>query len=173
MVGVDAFSAWRGDLAANRRDGRPLLADALTVRFVAVSLFRASQAAGAQVGLLGSVLKQFNHLLTGADISWESRIAPGLVLHHPTGVVIGDGVRIGPRCEIQQGVTIGARSPDGSDARAGVIGADVVIGAGARILGAVQVGDRSVIGANAVVLTDVPADSIAVGVPARSRARVL
>ncbi|MFD6140842.1 serine O-acetyltransferase [Promicromonospora sp. NPDC060271] len=162
------------DLAANRTSDDPrrpgtagVLPTVLTLRFLATFLYRASARAGSSVPVLGSVLKQLNHAITGADIAWSARIGPGLVLWHPTGVVIGPRVVVGRDARVQQGITLGAaRSRTGQDGDP-VLGDGVYVGAGARVLGPVRVGDRARIGANAVVLTDVPADASAVGVPAR------
>lgn len=162
------------DLAANRTSDDPrragtagVLPTVLTLRFLATFLYRASARAGSSVPVLGSVLKQINHAITGADIAWSARIGPGLVLWHPTGVVIGPRVVVGRDARVQQGITLGsARSRTGQDGDP-VLGDGVYVGAGARVLGPVRVGDRARIGANAVVLTDVPDDASAVGVPAR------
>ncbi|MDR7383815.1 serine O-acetyltransferase [Promicromonospora iranensis] len=162
------------DLPANRTSDDPrrpgtagVLPTVLTLRFLAVLLYRLSARAGSSVPLLGSVVKQVNHAITGADIAWSARIGPGLVLWHPTGVVIGAGVVIGRDARVQQGITLGAaRSRTGVDGDP-VLGDDVYVGAGARVLGPVRVGDRARVGANAVVLADVPDGASAVGVPAR------
>lgn len=162
------------DLAANRTSDDPrrpgtagVLPTVLTLRFLATFLYRASARAGSSVPVLGSVLKQINHAITGADIAWSARIGPGLVLWHPTGVVIGPRVVVGRDARVQQGITLGAaRSRTGQDGDP-VLGDGVYVGAGARVLGPVRVGDRARIGANAVVLIDVPDDASAVGVPAR------
>lgn len=140
----------------------------LTVRHLAVGLFRLSTVLGRRFGPLGFLVKQLNHVLTGADIAWQADIGPGLRLYHPTGVVIGPHVRIGRNCTLQQGVTVGGKG--GETAQVGdspAIGDDVSIGAGAKLFGGVQIGDRARIGANAVVLKSVPPDHTAVGVPAR------
>jgi len=174
----DAAGAWPlgllADLPANRRSDDPrrpgaagVLPTVLTLRFLATFLYRVSARAGSSVPVLGSVLKQINHAITGADIAWSARIGPGLVLWHPTGVVIGPRVVVGRDARVQQGITLGAaRSRTGKDGDP-VLGDGVYVGAGARVLGPVHVGDRARIGANAVVLTDVPDDASAVGVPAR------
>jgi serine O-acetyltransferase len=162
------------DLAANRTSDDPrrpgtagVLPTVLTLRFLATFLYRVSARAGSSVPVLGSVLKQLNHAITGADIAWSARIGPGLVLWHPTGVVIGPRVVVGRDARVQQGITLGAaRSRTGKDGDP-MLGDGVYVGAGARVLGPVRVGDRARIGANAVVLTDVPDDASAVGVPAR------
>lgn len=81
---------------------------------------------------------------------------------HPNGIVIHPGASIGPNCLIFQQVTIGSRGPGDVP----IIGGHVDIGAGAKILGAIKIGHHSKVGANAVVLCDVPDNSVAVGIPA-------
>ncbi len=103
----------------------------------------------------------------GADIPLNSIIGGGLRLPHPNGIVIHPAVRIGPNCLIFQQVTLGTLNSGGTP----VIGGHVDIGAGAKLLGPIAVGDHAVIGANAVVLCDVPAHHVAVGIPARCRPR--
>lgn len=136
------------------------------VRHSSTMLFRASQYFGSRWAPLGFLIKQWNHVLTGADLAWQAHIGPGLVLHHPTGVVLGPDVHIGDRCRIQQGVTVGGRgglSEDGSP----VIGDRAILGAGSRILGPIELGDDVVVGANAVVVRSYPGAGTLVGVPAR------
>lgn len=144
----------------------------LTVRSLAVVLVRLAARAGRVHPLLGLALKQANHVLTGADIAWQASIGPGLRLYHPTGVVIGPYVVIGRDCRIQQGVTLGGPGGDDGEAAEGrspMLGDGVELGAGAKVIGPVTVGDRARIGANAVVTRSVPADHVAVGIPAQSR----
>lgn len=107
-------------------------------------------------------------LVTQAEIPLNSRIEGGLLLPHPNGVIIHPEARIGPNCLIMQQVTIGTREGGGGLPR---IEGHVDIGAGARILGNVSIGEHSLIGANAVVTKDVPPHSIAAGVPARLKTR--
>lgn len=142
----------------------------LTVRYTAVLLFRVSSTLGRIASPLGSLAKQLNHLITGADVAWQASVGPGLVLFHPTGVVIGAACKIGQDCWIQQGVTLGGKHVQRPN-ECPVLGDGVQVGAGARVIGAVSIGDRASIGANAVVTASVPADMIAVGIPARVRAR--
>jgi serine O-acetyltransferase len=102
---------------------------------------------------------------SGAEIPCEARIGRRLRIDHSYGIVISGDAWIGDDVVLRNGVTIGLR-------RTGVRGSPIIgnrvdIGAGAKILGTIYVGDGACIGANAVVLTDVPANSIAVGVPAR------
>ena len=137
-----------------------------TVRGMAIFLFRLSQSAGAIHPSLGLLVKQVNHALSGADLAWQAEVGPGLNLLHPTGVVIGKLAKIGANCKIQDGVTIGGKGGDNDGHPA--IGNGVSIGCGAKILGPVLIGDEATIGANAVVLRDVPNHATAVGVPART-----
>jgi serine O-acetyltransferase len=90
-----------------------------------------------------------------------------LLLPHPNGIVIHPDAVIGPNCLIFQQVTIGQGSKPGAP----VIEGHVDIGAGAKILGGIKIGEHSIIGANAVVVKDVPKYSVAVGVPAQARRR--
>ena len=87
----------------------------------------------------------------------------GLILPHPTGIVIHPGAVVGPNCMLFQGVTLGTNRGPGAP----TLGGHVDVGPGAKILGPVTIGDHAVIGANAVVLQDVPAGATAVGIPAR------
>lgn len=104
--------------------------------------------------------------LTGADIAPDARIGGGLKLPHPNGVVIGHGCDIGKNCTILQGVTLGERyTSDGH--KYPKIGNRVVIGAGAKLLGGIEIGSSVKVGANSVVLTDVPHGATIVGVPGR------
>jgi len=105
---------------------------------------------------------RFWSIVTGADIPLNSKIAGGLLLPHPNGVVIHPDAVIGPNCLIFQQVTIGTRNGSAPP----VIGGHVDIGAGAKVLGAIRIGNNVEIGANAVVTTDVPDNCIAIGVPA-------
>ena len=101
-------------------------------------------------------------IISGADIPVNCQIGGGLMLPHPNGVVIAPDANIGINCIIFQQVTIGT-----ADGGYPTIGNNVLIGAGAKILGPVKIGDGAKIGANAVVLRDVPAGCAAAGVPAR------
>jgi serine O-acetyltransferase len=111
---------------------------------------------------------RFWSVIAGADIPINGRIGGGLLLLHPNGIVIDPDVVIGTNCTIFQQVTIGdARHPGQEGKSVPVIGNNVEIGVGAKVLGGIRVGDRAKIGANAVVLQDVPPGAIAVGIPAR------
>lgn len=114
--------------------------------------------------LLSILRYRFWSVITGADIPINANIAGGLLIPHPNGIVIHHKAKIGPNCLIHQQVTIGVKAYRND---APIIGGHVDIGAGAKILGNIQVGDHAIIGANAVVTKDVPAYAIVVGIPAR------
>lgn len=106
---------------------------------------------------------RFWSAITGADIPLNaSKIAGGLLLPHPHGIVIHPDVEIGPNCTLFQQVTLGTGPKPGTPR----LGGHVDVGPGAKILGGVMIGDNARIGANSVVLSDVPAGAVAVGVPA-------
>jgi serine O-acetyltransferase len=102
-------------------------------------------------------------IVTGADIPLNCCLGGGLLMPHPNGIVIHPDAQIGPNCLLFQQVTIGTRD----DGRAPRIDGHVDIGAGAKIIGAVTIGRHAKIGANSVVLEDVPEGATAVGIPAR------
>ena len=108
------------------------------------------------------VLNRLNAICCNCIIGRGADFGPGFVLIHATGVVINGRVKGGENVFIEHQVTIGAERRQSPR-----IGNDVFIGAGAKILGAVTLGDHSRVGANAVVLDDVPAHSTVVGIPAR------
>ena len=103
---------------------------------------------------------------TGIEIHPGAKIGKGLFIDHGTGVVIGETAEIGENCTIYQGVTLGGTGKDHGK-RHPTLGNNVMVGAGAKVLGPFKVGDNSRIAAGAVVLSEVPENSTAVGVPAR------
>jgi serine O-acetyltransferase len=105
----------------------------------------------------------FWSVITQSDIGLEAKLGSGLMLPHPNGVVIHEDARIGDDCMIMQQVTVGMIG----DGEVPTIGDRVYIGAGAKIIGKLVIGDGARIGANAVVMTDVPPNCTAVGIPAR------
>ncbi len=113
---------------------------------------------------LYKVLRFFSEMLLGIELPSETVIGRRFVIEHIGGIVISGDAVFGDDCIIRNGVTVGLRNRGirGSPQ----IGNRVDIGAGAKLLGPIQVGDDCAIGANSVVLCDVPARSIAVGVPA-------
>ncbi|KNY07348.1 serine O-acetyltransferase EpsC [Microbacterium sp. GCS4] len=113
---------------------------------------------------------QISRWLTGIEIHPGARIGRRFFIDHGMGVVIGETAEIGDDVMLYHGVTLGGRTRDAGK-RHPTLGDGVAVGAGAKILGPVTVGAHSVVGANAVVTRDAPADSVLVGVPAKPRAR--
>lgn len=131
-------------------------------------LSRLREAAARQrVPFFGSAVRRLQTSLFGVEIGRDVRLGEGVLFMHTVGVVIGGDSQVGDRVMFLGGNTIGSIRGGGYPR----IGNDVVIGAGARILGAVTIGDGASIGANAVVLCDVPPGAVAVGVPAVVRPR--
>lgn len=111
-------------------------------------------------------MSQTGKFWTGIEIHPGATIGRGLFIDHGTGVVIGETAEIGDNCTIYQGVTLGGTGKDHGK-RHPTLGNNVMVGAGAKVLGPFRVGDNSKIAANAVVLSEVEEDSTCVGVPAR------
>lgn len=103
---------------------------------------------------------------TGIEIHPGATIGKGLFIDHGSGVVIGETAEIGDNCTLYQNVTLGGTGKE-TGKRHPTLGNNVMVGAGARVLGPFKVGDNSKIAANAVVLSEVPPNCTAVGVPAR------
>lgn len=117
---------------------------------------------------LAKLISFLNFCIFGIEIDVRCPIGPGLFFPHTQGTVIGAS-KIGSNATIFQGVTLGAKEVDFSYLEEGrpTVGDDVVIGSGAKVLGGVLIGDRVRIGANSVVLSSIPPDTLAIGVPAR------
>lgn len=103
---------------------------------------------------------------TGIEIHPGAKIGKGLFIDHGMGVVIGETAEIGDNCTIYQGVTLGGTGKDHGK-RHPTLGNNVLVGAGAKVLGPFKIGDNARIAAGAVVLTEIPANATAVGVPAK------
>jgi serine O-acetyltransferase len=116
--------------------------------------------------LLARLVSQISRYLTAIEIHPGAQIGRSLFIDHGAGVVIGETAIIGDNVLLYQGVTLGGTGLE-KGKRHPTIGNNVVIGAGAKVLGNITVGDNSYIGANAVVIKDVPANSTVVGVPGR------
>lgn len=114
---------------------------------------------------LYKVLKVVSEVLTGIELPCETTLGKRFRIDHFGGIVISGDAVFGDDCVIRNGVTVGLKHA--GQRGAPVLGNRVDIGAGAKILGAIWIGDDVLIGANAVVLADVPSNSVAVGVPAR------
>ncbi len=135
--------------------------------FHALVLHRASHwLIGHGFRLAARLLASFSRFLTGIEIHPSARIGRQLVIDHGMGVVIGETARIGDRVTIYHDVTLGGTSLK-REIRHPQVGHDVIIGAGAQLLGPIFIGNGARIGSNAVVVKDVPAGVTVVGVPAR------
>jgi serine O-acetyltransferase len=122
----------------------------------------------ARVPLLPRVCEALIYAIFNCSIPLDAKIGAGTRCgHRGIAVVIHPGVEIGERCLIRAQVVIGGSGRDDGSAGAPIIGDDVEIGVGAKLIGPIHVGNGAVIGANAVVLSDVPSEAVAVGVPAR------
>ncbi len=115
---------------------------------------------------LGRVVAQFARWLTGIEIHPGARIGRRFFIDHGMGVVIGETAEIGDDCTLYHGVTLGGTTWR-KEKRHPTLGNNVVIGAGAKVLGPITVGDNARIGSNSVVVKDVPAGATVVGVPGR------
>ena len=116
---------------------------------------------------LARFISHVARLLTGIEIHPGARIGQCVFIDHGMGVVIGETAEIGDGCTIYQGVTLGGTSLYKGAKRHPTLGRNVVVSAGAKVLGGFEVGDNAKIGSNAVVIKPVPAGATAVGIPAR------
>lgn len=116
--------------------------------------------------MLARWVSQHAKFRTGIEIHPGATIGKGLFIDHGAGVVIGETTEIGNNCTLYQGVTLGGTGKNHGK-RHPTLGNNVMVGSGARVLGPLTIGDNAKIGANALVLCDVPSDATAVGVPAR------
>jgi len=116
--------------------------------------------------LLARVLSQLTRWLTGIEIHPGATIGERFFIDHGMGVVIGETAEIGDDCTLYHGVTLGGTSWE-KQKRHPTLGKGVVVGAGAKILGPITIGDNARVGCNSVVVKDVPADATVVGIPGR------
>ena len=115
---------------------------------------------------LARAVSQWNRFWTGIEIHPGATIGHRLVIDHGMGIVIGETTQIGDDCLLYQGVTLGGTGKDHGK-RHPTLGNNVLVGSGAKVLGPFKVGDGARIAANAVVLTEIPPEATAMGVPAR------
>ncbi|KAB1650544.1 serine O-acetyltransferase [Pseudoclavibacter endophyticus] len=162
----DIVAVRRGDPAARSKVSIVLIYSglhAIWAHRVASVLWRAP---GGK--LAGRAVSQFARWLTGIEIHPGAKLGRRLFIDHGMGVVIGETAEVGDDVVIYHGVTLGGVSIK-KVKRHPTIGDGVLIGAGAKVLGPITIGDRTRIGANAVVTKDAPADSVLTGVPAKLR----
>ena len=114
---------------------------------------------------LARLFSQLGRSFTGIEIHPGARIGRGLFIDHGAGVVIGETAVVGDNCTIYHGVTLGGTGKD-EGKRHPTVGNDVLLGAGVKVLGPIEIGDGSRIGAGSVVLRPVPAGATAIGIPA-------
>lgn len=117
--------------------------------------------------LLRVALEYVIRVMYASDISLKSKIGPGLVIVHGHDIVIGGDVKIGKKCKILNGVTLGNKDTELPINQQPIVGDNVVIGSGAKLLGSIKIGDNVVIGANSVVLKNFPSNVVVAGVPAK------
>ena len=121
------------------------------------------------MSLVFRILFKIVWIVTGTEMPCEVVIGHNFVIDHSYGIVIHGQARFGDNCRIRTGVVVGLNRV--TETQAPVFGNNVDIGAGAKILGNIRIGNDVLIGANAVVLTDVPDNCIAVGIPAKIKPR--
>jgi serine O-acetyltransferase len=146
-----------------------LVRHAANPRFMPVVLLRASLGSY-RMGfrMLARFLSLINFIIFGLEVSTQCTIGPGLVLPHTVGTVIG-ARRIGRNALIYHQVTLGAKTMDieYDPASRPIVGDNVIIGSGAKVLGGIMIADGVIIGANAVVVQSMPENVVVGGVPAR------
>ncbi|MBI5493984.1 MAG: serine acetyltransferase [Deltaproteobacteria bacterium] len=118
---------------------------------------------GRRIPLLRWATRRMLAMVYGMELGADVQLGPGVFFVHPQGIIVGGDARVGARVRFYGDNTVGTAKDNGYP----VIDEDVRIGCGARVLGPVHIGARAVIGANAVVLSDVPPDQVVAGVPAR------
>ena len=159
---------WQDLKSIKQRD--PAARNALEIIFLysgfhALVFYRVSHGLyRAHLFFLARLVSQLGRFFTGVEIHPGATIGKGLFIDHGSGVVIGETAVVGDYCTLYQGVTLGGKD---KGKRHPTLGDNVLVGAGAKVLGPFTVGSNSKIAAGAVVLNEVPPDCTAVGVPAR------
>lgn len=120
--------------------------------------------------LIARIISQINRFITGIEIHPGARIGKGFFIDHGMGIVIGETAEIGDNVTLYQGVTLGGTGKE-KGKRHPTLGNNIVVGAGAKVLGPLKIGDNSKVGAGAVVLKDVPPNSTVVGIPGKAVVR--
>lgn len=163
MMGEDIKSVLERDPAAKSVLQIVLLYSGLH----AIWAYRVSHALHlAGLGFLARLISQFMRFLTGVEIHPGAKIGRRFFIDHGTGIIIGETAVIGDDCLLYQGVTLGGTGKQVGK-RHPSLGDRVVVGAGAKVLGGISIGSDTRVGANSVVLHDVPAHSTVVGIPGK------
>lgn len=116
---------------------------------------------------LARLISQLARFFTGIEIHPGATLGAGILIDHGMGVVIGETAQIGNRVTIYHGTTLGGTGKDKGRKRHPTVGDNVVIGAGAKVLGNINIGSNSKIGSNSVVINDVPKGATVVGIPGK------
>lgn len=123
--------------------------------------------------ILAAIFTRLIRLSSPVDIEVAAKIGEGIIFAHPLCIVIGGKVEIGKNCKIMQGVSLGGslgkKKEDGQSQPK--LGNNVFVGAGAKIIGPVTIGDNVIVGANSVVTKDIPSNCIVYGIPAKIKMR--
>jgi len=163
------WASVRADIARFREEGsglRPVVRGLLSQGFQALFVYRVFHWCHEHripTQPFRFLVERFTEITTGISLPAQARIGQGLRIHHFGGIIMHSEASIGEYCTLYHGVTLGDLGGWGGAPR---IGNYVVIGAGAKLLGNIAIGDNCHIGANAVVRTSVPTGCLAVGVPA-------
>lgn len=120
----------------------------------------------AKIPVIPRMISAFSRFLTGIEIHPGAKIGAGFFIDHGMGVIIGETSEIGDNVLIYQGVTLGGTGKE-KGKRHPTLGSNIVVGAGAKVLGAIVIGDNCKIGAGSVVISNVPSNSTVVGIPGR------
>ena len=163
---LSLWQQWRFDWRAHECDWtRPGFRAVAVHRFGVWRMKLKPKILRAPFSLLYRMLYRHVRNVYGIDLPYSVKLGQRVVIEHSSGIIIHGSAEIGDECILRQGVTLGNRYLE-KPFDAPRLGKRVNVGAGAKILGAVQIGDDAQIGANAVVLRDVPAGATAVGIPA-------
>lgn len=122
---------------------------------------------------LGTIVEYLIRIIFSSDISCRAKFGRRLIIMHGHDIVIGSEVIVGDNVKIFNGVTLGNRYTETNVIEQPIIGNNVVVGTGAKILGKVKIGDNVLVGANSVVINDVPINHTAIGIPAKHMPRKL
>jgi serine O-acetyltransferase len=166
---VAFWASVRADITRFQEEGpglRPVVRGMLSQGFQALFVYRVFRwcyERSIPTQPLRFLVERFTEMITGISLPAQARIGKGLRIYHFGGIIVNSEASIGEYCSIYQGVTLGDLGVRSGSPQ---VGDHVIIGAGAKLLGHIEIGNYCHIGANAVVRTSVPAECLAVGVPA-------